>query len=546
MVKREDPSSAGTNPCTAKKGRFFLYALVPFFCYTCLSSCHITTLPVETRTITRIALEDSIRGGWAGKMVGVAYGSPTEFSFNGMINESELPPWRPETVENAIHQDDLYVGMTMSETMDRLGLDATTEQFGEAFKNSQYDLWHANASARRLLNLGIKAPMSGHPRYNVHANDIDFQIEADFIGMMCPGLPQESNKYGERVGRVMNHGDGLYGGLFLDGMYTAAYFEKDVRKVVETGLACIPAESEYGQVIRDLLAWSAQNPGDWKKAWRLIEEKWDKNDACPDGALRPFNIDAKINGAYVVLGLLYGEGDFGKTLEISTRAGQDSDCNPSSAAGVLGVMVGYRAIPEVWKSGIPALADTKFEFTNSSFNDISDATLARALKVIRSAGGKVSETEVAIPRQRTIPAKLEQWDMGVPDRRIDFKEPAWDWKNKENHWKEGTDGEGYGKVIGMMAVDAGAEAVLTFTGSAVSIQGALTQDGGRADVFVDGKKDRPLDAYVGPHTYDFSLWHVYGLKQGRHAIRIVAREDADSRSMGHKILISEAVVFRDR
>jgi len=98
----------------------------------------------------------------------------------------------------------------------------------------------------------------------------------------------------------------------------------------------------------------------------------------------------------------------------------------------------------------------------------------------------------------------------------------------------------------MMAFDAGAEVVLTFTGSAVSIQGALTRDGGRADVFVDGKKDRPLDAYIVPLTYDFSLWHIYGLKQGRHTLRIVTRDDADSRSMGHKILIPEAVVYRNK
>ena len=67
-----------------------------------------------------------------------------------------------------------------------------------------------------------------------------------------------------------------------------------------------------------------------------ILTNWDRNDSCPDGAFDPFNIDAKINGAYVALGLLYGKGDFRRTLEIATRSGQDSDCNPSSAAGVLG------------------------------------------------------------------------------------------------------------------------------------------------------------------------------------------------------------------
>ncbi|HPK70820.1 MAG TPA: hypothetical protein PLN93_02670, partial [Vicinamibacterales bacterium] len=135
----------------------------------------------DARTITRAALEDKVRGGWAGKMIGVSYGAPTEFRYNGRINEDEID-WSPERVANALTQDDLYVGMTLAEAMDRLGFEATTAQYGDAFKDSQYDLWHANAGARRLLNLGIEAPWSGHPARNIHANDIDFQIEADFIG----------------------------------------------------------------------------------------------------------------------------------------------------------------------------------------------------------------------------------------------------------------------------------------------------------------------------------------------------------------------------
>ena len=187
---------------------------------------------VKTRSLTRQTLEDKIRGGWAGQMIGVSFGAPTEFNYNGKIIEGEIK-WKPEMVSNAIFQDDLYVEMTFTEVMDRIGLNATTEQYGEAFKDSKYQLWHANAGARRLLNQGIKAPWSGHPKYNLHANDIDFQIESDFIGMMTPGLPQEANKYADRVGHVMNYGDGVYGGMFFAGMYAAAFFENDPRKVVE-------------------------------------------------------------------------------------------------------------------------------------------------------------------------------------------------------------------------------------------------------------------------------------------------------------------------
>lgn len=465
-------------------------------------------------------------------MIGVSYGAPTEFKALARTYDAELK-WAPDHVSNTIGQDDLYVEMTFAKVMDDVGLGATCEEYGEAFRNSKYALWHANAGARRALGQGIKAPWSGHPKYNFHANDIDFQIEADFIGLMCPGLPREVVKYCDRVGRVMNYGDGLYGGMFIGGMYAAAYFESDPRKIVEAGLACIPARSQYGMLISDLLKWSAEHPNDWRKVWQLTEEKWDKDDPCPDGAMEAFNIDAKLNGAYVAFGLLFGGGDFHKTMEISTRCGQDSDCNPSSAVGVLGVVLGYQRIPDQFKSGIPALADTKFQYTDYSFNSIVKSTEARALRVIQMTGGKVTDTEVTIRLQKAKAPRLEQWTPGIPDRRLDANNVAWSWKGD---WKEA------GRAKSTEA--AGSEAVLKFDGVAVAILGRLSQDGGRAEVYLDGKKSRVADAYIVENTHDNVLWNAYGLKPGEHTVRLVTTGEADRRSKGGTVAIDRAVIYR--
>jgi hypothetical protein len=494
------------------------------------------------RKMSRAVLEDKVRGGWAGQMIGVAFGAPTEFKSNGKINEAELK-WTPDMIENTIHQDDLYVEMTFAEVMDRIGLGATTEQYGEMFRDSKYSLWHANAGARRLLNRGIKAPMSGHPDYNVHANDIDFQIESDFIGLMCPGLPQASNHYADRVGRVMNYGDGLYGGMLFGAMYAAAYFETDPHRVVEEGLKAIPAESGYARLIRDVLAWHAENPTDWRKTWQKVEEKWNRGDLCPDGALVPFNIDARINGAYVVLGLLYGDGDFAKTLEISTRAGQDSDCNPSSAAGILGVMLGYDRIPEKWKAGIPGLADTKFEFTRYSFNEIVKSTLARAEKIIVAAGGTAGPAEVVIPVQSPQAPPLEQWDPGVPVGRVEFDQPAWSWKGG---WTAETVKNPWSSWKVRQAGGAGDEATLAFDGTGVAIVGTMSQEGGRADVYLDGAKAGEVDAWIPERTNDNDYWHVTGLSNGPHTVRLVVRGDADARSKGRAVCLERAIVYGPR
>ncbi|MFO1500306.1 MAG: ADP-ribosylglycohydrolase family protein [Verrucomicrobiota bacterium] len=493
-----------------------------------------TCAAATTLHLSRATLVDKIRGGWAGQMIGVSYGAPTEFRSNAKINEAELK-WQPVMVSNSIEQDDLYVEMTLSRVLDTVGLNASTAQFGDMFKDSKYHLWHANAAARRVLNQGIKSPWSGHPKYNVHANDIDFQIEADFIGLMCPGLPRVSNQLCDRVGRVMNYGDGLYGGMFVCGCYAAAFFETDPRQIVEAGLACIPAKSGYAMVIRDLLDWSAQQPNDWRAVWRLMEDKWDKDDPCPDGALIPFNIDAKLNGAYIAFGLLFGQGDLAKTLEISTRCGQDSDCNPSSAAGILGVVLGYANIPEEFKGGIAQLADKKFDFTDYSFNSICESTVNRALTLIKKNGGKVTDQEITIPKQTPKAPKLEQWDPGVPYARLTAKDPAWSWKGG---WTENKGA--------MIATTAGNEATLTFNGVAIVLMGALSQDGGRVQVYVDGRRAAVADAYIVERTHDNALWHTYGLKPGQHTIRVVTLAETDPRSKGRRVTLEQAVVYRPR
>lgn len=501
------------------------------------------TPPAGGHTISRAELEDRVRGGWAGQMIGVSFGAPTEFKSNGTIIEGDLPAWAPGNVSNAIDQDDLYVEMTFADVMDRIGLDATTEQYGEAFRTSKYNLWHANAGARRLLETGIKAPWSGHPKYNVHANDIDFQIEADFIGLMTPGLPNAARDYSIRVGQVMNFGDGLYGGLFVTGMYAAAFFDTDTRRVVEAGLALMPAGSTYAAIIRDVLAWHRADPANWRATWQRIQDRWDTEDSCPDGSLRPFNIDARLNGAYIALGLLYGNGDFARTLDITTRAGQDSDCNPSNAVGILGVMLGYSKIPDEWKSGIPALAGRKFAYTNYSFEDIVASTLKRAELVVRQAGGQVTADRLTIPPQTAVPPILEQWDMGIPDRIVEPEDAAWQWAGPWEPLPAGRDGR---PERGRKAEAKGAEATLTFTGTAVTITGRYGADGGRADVTLDGKPAQAINAWIPQRTSDNALWHIYGLAPGTHTVRLATTGTGDQRSTGTTVLVRGAIVYRSR
>ncbi len=74
--------------------------------------------------------------------------------------------------------------------------------------------------------------------------------------------------------------------------------------------------------------------------------------------------------------------------------------------------------------------------------------------------------------------------------------------------------------------------------------GRLTQEGGRAEVYLDGKRRGLADAYIVERTHDNALWHIYDLKPGNHTLRIVTLGEADPRSKGRLVAIDSAVVYR--
>ncbi len=153
-----------------------------------------------------------------------------------------------------------------------------------------------------------------------------------------------------------------YTEVFLSQLFIQKhYFESDIPKIIEKALLSIPSGSDYYKIVKDVIKLHQHYPTDWQAAWQELEDKWGDVDIC--GAGSPFNIDAKLNGAYIVMGLLYGEGDPMKTMEISTRCGQDSDCNPSNAMAVLGVIKGFSGLPEEMQEGVKAVSDSVFIHT---------------------------------------------------------------------------------------------------------------------------------------------------------------------------------------
>lgn len=184
-----------------------------------------TQRPAAEAELSTAALRDKIMGGWAGQTIGVVYGAPTEFKFTGTTIQDYHPiAWNDHFVKYWWDKkpglfDDIYNDLTFVESFQQLGLDATPEQLARRFADAEYHLAHANQAGRYNIRNGLMPPASGHWLNNPHADDLDFQIEADFIGLMAPGLLPEALDIASRVGHIMNSGDGFYGGAFVAGLY---------------------------------------------------------------------------------------------------------------------------------------------------------------------------------------------------------------------------------------------------------------------------------------------------------------------------------------
>lgn len=497
-------------------------------------------------TLSTQELRNKIAGGWAGKMIGVTYGAPTEFRAQGKTYDDSIH-WTPDDIRGSMWQDDIYVQLTFMMTMDQYGLNAPAKKFQEMFAKAGYMLWHANVQARKNYYDSIFPPASGHPEFNAHADDIDFQIEADYIGFMCPGMPATALSMAEKIGHIMNYGDGVYGGVFLAALYSEAFFETDIPTIINAALKSLPAESDYAKMVTDVIVLHKQFPNDWRAAWKELQNKWGDDHFC--GASSYFNIDAKLNGAYIVMGLLYGEGDPSKTLEITTRCGQDSDCNPSSAMAVLGVALGFDNLPQDMKDGVIYMGDSLFINTDYSFNKAVDKTYDYALQLITKHGGNIEGQQITIARQTPVASPLEvAYPEVVLDQKISVFDPgAWtltgNWETlKRVQWseKELVDAAKFSSSTGHSIE-------LNFSGTGISIEGNWVKDGGKADVYLDGKLVRTIDTfffYNNQEHENISLWHVTGLAEGSHTVKLVVKGEKNPLSNGMNVYLSKAIIFK--
>ncbi len=197
------------------------------------------------------------------------------------------------------------------------------------------------------LKAGIKAPQSGSIAQNgkTVAEQIGGQIFIDTWGLICPGNPEKAAMLGETAASVSHDGEGIYGARFLCAAIAEAFICNDIRLIIEKALTFIPAESTYNKVARAVCDFYDKHPDDFRLCMDMLVRDWGYDKYKGACHIIP-------NAGVCVLSMLYGKGDFNRTVEIATMCGWDTDCNAGNVGTVLGVMCGLDGLAARYRDPI--------------------------------------------------------------------------------------------------------------------------------------------------------------------------------------------------
>ena len=365
-----------------------------------LAEILVRTEDVPAASLDGTDLFDKIYGGWLARCAGCLLGKPVEGwsreAIEALCRDQQNYPIRGyltsaaseaflekygellhpqaafiDRVDGMPEDDDTNYTIIGLKLLKEFGRDFTSDDVAALWLNNlpYYHLCTAERVTYRNLVECIEPPQST-VFCNAYREWIGAQIRADIFGYVNPGDPKVAAEMAWRDASISHVKNGIYGEMWVAAMIAAAFVQNDVAEIIRIGLKTIPAESRLTAAVRDALAWRDECLP-WQEVIERIHRRWNeanKHHWCHTVA----------NAQIVAAALLYGEGSLEKTLSFAVLTGFDTDCNGATAASVLGVMLGAKALPPQW---IAPLNDTLYSgvdgFNRNRISDLARLSLGR-------------------------------------------------------------------------------------------------------------------------------------------------------------------------
>jgi hypothetical protein len=360
--------------------------------------------------IERADYVDRVHAIWTGQMLAVLLGMPYEHKVASVLPLENLPMlWKGKPATFAPVDDDWYYEMAAIRALEKHGIGLTVEQLGEEWLLNDCGSWGSSEQARLNLEKDIKAPESGHPRYNKFWFTIGPQFSADVWGALAPGLPNVAGSMARDYGHVNGYAEGTDGGVFTAALISLAFVDRDIRKIVREATTILDSSSPFRQAVEQMIE-LADAGRSFEEVVLAVEDRWHTE--------YPATNNAVANGAIYAAGLWFGGGEFWPTMNLIAGAADytDADCNMANAAAVVGAMHGMKALPAALvaqlNDRIVGTEMGKVVFTtpvDESILELARRTAVLGEKILKAQNARIDRDTIVILAQSVVTQPAERF-----------------------------------------------------------------------------------------------------------------------------------------
>ncbi len=343
-------------------------------------------------------LREKIKGAWMGRICGCLLGKPLEgartnifwpklkatgnfplhrYLVSADFEESDREAFRLDSrgpmlsdrVACAPVDDDTNYTVLAVELVEQYGLLFTPTNVSEIWVALQAKSAYCTAERVAFRNFvaGYRPPVSAIYK-NPYREWIGAQIRGDYFGYINPGDPATAADMAWRDASISHVKNGIYGEMFVAAMLACAVVSKDMLSIIRGGLGQIPKTSRLHERISAIVEGYERGVSS-EDCFKDIHARFDEHDEYDWCHTIP-------NAEIVAASLLYGNGDFGKSICLSVQCGFDTDCNGATVGSVFGMFHGIGAIDSTWKAPIRDMLDTSiFGVGKVSIDEMVEKTL---------------------------------------------------------------------------------------------------------------------------------------------------------------------------
>lgn len=314
--------------------------------------------------------KDKVLACWTGKNIGGTLGAP----FEGKQEINNIDFYVQNLMGKPEPNDDLDLQLIWLEAIKECGItNITAPLLGEYWLGNINGPWNEYGIAKMNMRAGLIPPLSGSCNNDEWKYSNGAWIRSEIWACCFPGNPDLAIKYAYMDACVDHCGEGIYAEMFTTALESAAFVVNDINKLIEIGLSKIPEDSRITRSV-NIAVDGYQKGKDWLATREALVE--DSSD------LGWFQAPANIG--FAVLGLLYGEGDFGKSICRAVNCGDDTDCTAATVGSILGIIGGHKSIPKKWLEpigeSIQNICINSFLLVPKTLNELTEQVVNETLK----------------------------------------------------------------------------------------------------------------------------------------------------------------------